>query len=209
MQSVHYSERPGGTSLSVAKGVVSTLNSQLSTLNSQLSTLNSQLSTLYHGLVTNQPTRQRRGSVAVVVRDGRFLLIRRSQYVVAPGRYCFPGGGIEPGESEEQALVREIAEAARYGDSASATIMGERDALGNLVGLVARRVRRRPAAPNAAEVESVAWVTAEEMAALPDLLESNQAFLEALAAGVIKLDGRGADGSTEWDASASRRGSGG
>ena len=53
---------------------------------------------------------ERRGVVAVVVRDGRFLVIRRSQQVVAPGAFCFPGGGIEPGETEEAALVRELRE---------------------------------------------------------------------------------------------------
>jgi 8-oxo-dGTP pyrophosphatase MutT (NUDIX family) len=53
---------------------------------------------------------RRRGAVAVVIRDARFLVIRRSAQVVAPGALCFPGGGIEPGESEEQALVREFQE---------------------------------------------------------------------------------------------------
>src|SRR6516162_4199427 len=53
---------------------------------------------------------RRRGVVAVVVRQGRLLVIRRSQSVVAPGTVCFPGGGIEPGESELDALVREIGE---------------------------------------------------------------------------------------------------
>ena len=52
----------------------------------------------------------RRGVVGVVVRDGRMLVIRRSRSVVAPLVYCFPGGGIEAGESEEEALVREFRE---------------------------------------------------------------------------------------------------
>jgi hypothetical protein len=34
----------------------------------------------------------RRGAVAVVVRDGRMLVIRRARSVVAPLVYCFPGG---------------------------------------------------------------------------------------------------------------------
>src|ERR1700730_11168438 len=53
---------------------------------------------------------RRRGAVAVVTRDARFLVIRRSANVVAPGAFCFPGGGIEANESEEQALVREFRE---------------------------------------------------------------------------------------------------
>src|SRR5437899_2455576 len=57
---------------------------------------------------TSQPIR--RGVVAVVNRGGRLLVIRRSQQVVAPGAICFPGGGIEAGESETDALVREVQE---------------------------------------------------------------------------------------------------
>jgi len=48
--------------------------------------------------------------VAVILRGERFLVICRSQQVRAPGMYCFPGGGIEPGETEEQALRRELLE---------------------------------------------------------------------------------------------------
>ena len=52
----------------------------------------------------------RRGVIAVIVRDERFLVIRRSQHVVAPRAFCFPGGAIEGLESEPQALVRELRE---------------------------------------------------------------------------------------------------
>ncbi len=47
---------------------------------------------------------RRRGVVAVVMRGDRFLTIRRSAEVLAPGKYCFPGGGIEAGETEVAAL---------------------------------------------------------------------------------------------------------
>ena len=43
----------------------------------------------------------RRGVVGVVVEGGRLLVIERSQTVEAPGMFCFPGGGIEPGEAEQ------------------------------------------------------------------------------------------------------------
>jgi 8-oxo-dGTP pyrophosphatase MutT (NUDIX family) len=39
--------------------------------------------------------------------DGRWLLIRRSALVRRPLRVCFPGGWIETGESQAEAVARE------------------------------------------------------------------------------------------------------
>jgi 8-oxo-dGTP diphosphatase len=130
----------------------------------------------------------RRGAVAVVVRDGRMLVIRRSSSVVAPLLYCFPGGGIEGDESEEEALIREFREE---------------------VDVIIRPLRRLwqcvtpwkvelawwlgeldpDATPlaNPHEVESIHWFTVAEMTALPDLLESNREFLALVERGQITL----------------------
>lgn len=50
------------------------------------------------------------GVVAVAQRDGRLLLIRRAAGVAAPDKWCFPGGGVEPGESGGEAIRREMQE---------------------------------------------------------------------------------------------------
>jgi mutator protein MutT len=52
----------------------------------------------------------KRGVVGVMIRGEKMLTIRRSQNVTAPGKLCLPGGTIEFGETEEQALVREMQE---------------------------------------------------------------------------------------------------
>lgn len=52
----------------------------------------------------------RHGVVGVVYEANRFLVIRRSMKVRAPGLLCFPGGHIEPNESFEQAIIREMQE---------------------------------------------------------------------------------------------------
>ncbi|MGB9689441.1 NUDIX domain-containing protein, partial [Thermogutta sp.] len=53
---------------------------------------------------------RKHGVVAVIARQGRLLLIRRSDRVSAPGKFCFPGGAIEKGETEEEAVIRELQE---------------------------------------------------------------------------------------------------
>ena len=134
----------------------------------------------------------RRGAVAIILREERMLVIRRSQSVVAPLTYCFPGGGIEEGESEEAALIREIREE---------------------IGVEVRPVRRlwhcvtawkvelawwladldqaaRPI-PSPAEVASIPWYTPAEMAQLPALLASNRVFLELIERGQISLGAEG------------------
>lgn len=124
----------------------------------------------------------------MIVRSGRFLVIRRSRWVVAPRAFCFPGGGIRPEESEQEALVRELRE------ELAATVRPLRRIWQSvtpwdvqlswwLAGLEADA----PLVPNPAEVESVHWLTPGEMARLPELLESNRHFLEALDSGEIEL----------------------
>jgi 8-oxo-dGTP diphosphatase len=47
---------------------------------------------------------------AAIERDGRYLAARRTKPDWAAGRWEFPGGKVEAGESETDALVREIRE---------------------------------------------------------------------------------------------------
>ena len=121
----------------------------------------------------------RRGVVGVAVRDGRMLVIRRSRSVVAPLVYCFPGGGIELNESEEEALVREFRE--EVGVAVRPLRRLWECVTAWKVELAWWLVEMPPDAtpvPNPAEVESIHWYTPEEMSQLPDLLESNREFLE-------------------------------
>lgn len=47
---------------------------------------------------------------AVIVTDGRVLACERSAPPEAAGRWEFPGGKVEPGETDAEALARECAE---------------------------------------------------------------------------------------------------
>ncbi|SBW03512.1 A/G-specific adenine glycosylase [uncultured delta proteobacterium] len=49
-------------------------------------------------------------STGIVMKDGRLFIQKRPPYGVWAGLWEFPGGCLEPGETPEQALVREVAE---------------------------------------------------------------------------------------------------
>jgi len=135
------------------------------------------------------PYPRRRGAVGVVYSGGRFLVIRRSASVVAPLKYCFPGGAIEPGESEEVALIRELQEELAVQATPLRRLWCSVTPWN--VELCWWLVQLSPdcqPTPNPAEVETVHWLTSKEMLELPELLESNRAFMKAVATGEIRLD---------------------
>lgn len=51
---------------------------------------------------------------SIVVRDGRILLIKRSENVSESGKYGFPGGYIDRDETAGQAALRELKEETGY-----------------------------------------------------------------------------------------------
>ena len=53
---------------------------------------------------------QRLGAYAVVLRDGHILLTRISPVGYPPGAWTLPGGGVDHGESPNDAVVRELHE---------------------------------------------------------------------------------------------------
>jgi 8-oxo-dGTP pyrophosphatase MutT (NUDIX family) len=142
-------------------------------------------------MLQKSPHTGRCGAVAVVVRNGRLLVIRRSRHVVAPGKYCFPGGGIEPGEGEQEALVREIREELGTAFLPRRRLWESVTRWGTRLAWWQGDLDPATVSLNPAEVESVDWYTTDEMLALPELLESNREFLEAVARGEVPLVGLG------------------
>ncbi|MEN7538812.1 NUDIX domain-containing protein, partial [Aurantiacibacter flavus] len=59
--------------------------------------------------MTEGPQRPIAATIAVVLREGQVLLVRRANPPDA-GRWGFPGGKIETGETIEQAAIRELYE---------------------------------------------------------------------------------------------------
>lgn len=137
-----------------------------------------------------EPPSERRGVVAVVANEGRLLVIRRSRHVVAPAAYCFPGGGIEPGENVETALRREMQEELGVACQPRKRLWENRTQRG--VYLTWWEVELAPQSviiPNPAEVDEFGWHTPRGVRELPGLLASNIEFLDALERGDFSLAG--------------------
>lgn len=128
-----------------------------------------------------------RGVVAVIRRDSRLLAIRRSLHVAAPGMICFPGGGVEPGEDEQAAVVRELEEELALAIAPGRRLWSCRTAWGvDLAWWSATIDADAEPRPHPAEVAEAFWIEPAELAALDDLLPSNRGFLAALASGAVR-----------------------
>jgi 8-oxo-dGTP diphosphatase len=116
----------------------------------------------------NQPRSHRVIVAAVIITDGRVLACERSAPPEVAGRWEFPGGKVEPGESDQQALARECAEE-----------LGVRVEVGDRVGpdvpLAHGRAVLRVFAvrllagdtPRALEHTSMRWLAADELGSVP------------------------------------------
>ena len=122
----------------------------------------------------------KRGVVAVVPRHDRLLVIRRSQTVVAPGAYCFPGGGIHDNESEAAAVIREMQEELNVAATPRHCLWRSVTPWNvELAWWLAELSAESVLQPNEEEVADVHWLTPSEIRSLGNLLDSNRDFLDA------------------------------
>ena len=116
----------------------------------------------------NGPSSRRVIVAAVIIQDGRVLACERSAPPEAAGRWEFPGGKVEPGETDAEALARECAE-----ELGARVEVGER--VGPDVPLAhGRAVLRVFAAtllhgdtPRALEHAAMRWLGPDELASVP------------------------------------------
>ncbi len=148
---------------------------------------------------SSSQNRQRRGAVGVIVEENRFLVIRRSLIVRAPGLVCFPGGSIEPGESAEDAVVRELAEELSLEVLNPQLIWQSRTAWGtHLHWFVLERHMASIPACNPAEVAEFMWVDADQLLRRNDLLGSMWDFFLAWSDRHFELPSRAGNVNPEW-----------
>ena len=120
--------------------------------------------------------------VAAMIRDGgRVLLCRRSEDKNQAGKWEFPGGKIEPGESGEAALARECREeldvALEIG-SALADVVQEYP--GRRVHLTLYEARISHGAPRRLEHSDMRWVDMERLAEY-DLCQADARLVQMLS----------------------------
>jgi 8-oxo-dGTP diphosphatase len=115
---------------------------------------------------------------AAIVRDGRVLAARRTAPASAAGRWEFPGGKVEPGETPEAALVREVTEELGCRVEVVGWLAGE-VAIGTTHVLAVAIARVVEGEPDPVEHDLVRWLEAGQLGKV-DWLESDRPFLAEL-----------------------------
>jgi len=136
------------------------------------------------------PPSAKRGVVAITRRsvDGRFLVIRRGRTLMAGGLICFPGGHIEPGEGEDEAIVRECHEELAARVEARACVWRSVTSWGTaLAWWTVDLDESGPLVPHPIEVDEILWLSPQEMLDHPELLQGNRPFLEAVIEGRLEV----------------------
>jgi 8-oxo-dGTP diphosphatase len=115
---------------------------------------------------------------AALVRDGRVLAARRTAPAAAAGRWEFPGGKVEPGETPDDALVREIAEELGVTIEVRRWLDGAAP-IGTAYELVVALAVITAGEPAPTEHDQVRWLAADELEDV-DWLEPDRPFLPEL-----------------------------
>lgn len=105
---------------------------------------------------------------AIIERDGQILLAQRPLSADQPGLWEFPGGKIEPGESQPQALIRELQEELGIEARPAGYVASQRQEVsGRIIHLHAWHVPAYRGVLTAKEHSALAWVSPLEALSYP------------------------------------------
>ena len=121
-------------------------------------------------------------AAVLVDRQGRVLVAHRPPGKWAAGRWEFPGGKLDPGEAEPDAVVRELREELGVRVDAQ-QCLGQftHDYPDKRVQIGLWLVLRHEGEPRGVEGQALRWVTLEQLSQV-DLLEADLPMLPVLAA---------------------------
>jgi 8-oxo-dGTP pyrophosphatase MutT (NUDIX family) len=129
------------------------------------------------------------GVVAIARRGEHFLAIRRGPTLRAGGQVCFPGGHIESGEADHEAVVRECLEELAAPVRPVQRVWRSVTAWGTALAWWTVELEEAVTlVPDPVEVDEIFWLTLEQLASHPDLLEGNREFLSGVRSGAIRLE---------------------
>ncbi|MCV7377466.1 DNA mismatch repair protein MutT [Mycobacterium alsense] len=119
---------------------------------------------------------------AAVISGSRLLVAQRARPPELAGRWELPGGKVAPGETERDALARELTEelGLAIGDIAVGDRLGADIELNGTTTLRAYRVRLLRGRPHPHDHQSLRWVTAAELHDV-DWVPADRGWLEDLA----------------------------
>ncbi len=115
---------------------------------------------------------------AAILDAGRVLAARRTTPPEAAGRWEFPGGKVEPGETPEEALVREVTEELGCTIAVDGWLGGQ-TAIGEKYVLTVAIARLVEGDPIPQEHDQVRWLAADELGDV-DWLDPDLPFLPEL-----------------------------
>ncbi|QOV39556.1 NUDIX domain-containing protein [Streptomyces ferrugineus] len=119
--------------------------------------------------------------VAVLLRADRLLAIRRGPAVARPGYWQPLSGRIEPGETEREAVVREVREEVGLTVVPLAKVWESETDDGRFrLHWWTARADTGEVVPDPDEVGEARWVTPEEFLALDPVFEGDREFFERI-----------------------------
>lgn len=113
-----------------------------------------------------------------IVSDGRLLLAQRARPPELAGRWELPGGKVEAGESEEDALERELREELGVETAVHEPLGGEVALPGGLI-LRAYRVDLISGTPEPLEHSDLRWVDVDALRTI-DLVDADRGWMPEL-----------------------------
>ena len=124
---------------------------------------------------------QRQAIVAVLRRDERVLVILRGPAAQRPGYWAPLSGKIEPGETQEQAVVREVREEVGLTVVPLAKVWeSETDDRRFRLHWWTAQADTGEVVPDPGEVAETRWVTPQEFLALDPVFDGDREFFERI-----------------------------